>query len=232
MAKHILIVDDDDLLRRSLAFNLEKAGYRASTAASSEDAILLARRDPPDLILLDIGLPGMDGLEALRFFQDRMGTPVILVTARRRELDQVLGLEMGADDYVVKPFDLDVLLARIKAVLRRSQRPTVPEAEPQPLTVGDLAIDPAAHTVTVGGRPVDLSPREFQLLHTLALQAGQVISADDLLARVWGAEYEGEPQVVYVHIRWLREKLEEDPNQPRRILTVRGVGYKLVPQTA
>lgn len=232
MAKHILIVDDDDLLRRSLAFNLEKAGYRASTAASSEDAILLARRDPPDLILLDIGLPGMDGLEALRFFQDRMGTPVILVTARRRELDQVLGLEMGADDYVVKPFDLDVLLARIKAVLRRSQRPTVPEAEPQPLTVGDLAIDPAAHTVTVGGRPVDLSPREFQLLHTLALQAGQVISADDLLARVWGAEYEGEPQVVYVHIRWLREKLEEDPNQPRRILTVRGVGYKLVPQMA
>lgn len=232
MAKHILIVDDDDLLRRSLAFNLEKAGYRASTAASSEDAILLARRDPPDLILLDIGLPGMDGLKALRFFQDRMGTPVILVTARRRELDQVLGLEMGADDYVVKPFDLDVLLARIKAVLRRSQRPTVPEAEPQPLTVGDLAIDPAAHTVTVGGRPVDLSPREFQLLHTLALQAGQVISADDLLARVWGAEYEGEPQVVYVHIRWLREKLEEDPNQPRRILTVRGVGYKLVPQMA
>lgn len=232
MAKHILIVDDDDLLRRSLAFNLEKAGYRASTAASSEDAILLARRDPPDLILLDIGLPGMDGLEALRFFQDRMGTPVILVTARRRELDQVLGLEMGADDYVVKPFDLDVLLARIKAVLRRSQRSAAPETEVQPLTVGDLAIDPAAHTVTVGGRPVDLSPREFQLLHTLALQAGQVISADDLLDRVWGAEYEGEPQVVYVHIRWLREKLEEDPNQPRRILTVRGVGYKLVPQMA
>ncbi|MGQ9599461.1 MAG: response regulator transcription factor [Anaerolineae bacterium] len=232
MAKHILIVDDDDLLRRSLAFNLEKAGYRTSTAASSEDAILLARRDPPDLILLDIGLPGMDGLEALRYFQDRMGTPVILVTARRRELDQVLGLEMGADDYVVKPFDLDVLLARIKAVLRRSQRPAAPGTEPQPLTVGDLAIDPAAHTVTVSGRSVDLSPREFQLLYTLALQAGQVISADDLLARVWGAEYEGEPQVVYVHIRWLREKLEENPNQPRRILTVRGVGYKLMPQMA
>lgn len=232
MAKHILIVDDDDLLRRSLAFNLEKAGYRTSTAASSEDAILLARRDPPDLILLDIGLPGMDGLEALRYFQDRMGTPVILVTARRRELDQVLGLEMGADDYVVKPFDLDVLLARIKAVLRRSQRPAAPGMEPQPLTVGDLAIDPAAHTVTVSGQSVDLSPREFQLLYTLALQAGQVISADDLLARVWGAEYEGEPQVVYVHIRWLREKLEENPNQPRRILTVRGVGYKLMPQMA
>lgn len=232
MAKHILIVDDDDLLRRSLAFNLEKVGYRTSTAASSEDAILLARRDPPDLILLDIGLPGMDGLEALRYFQDRMGTPVILVTARRRELDQVLGLEMGADDYVVKPFDLDVLLARIKAVLRRSQRPAAPGTEPQPLTVGDLAIDPAAHTVTVSGRSVDLSPREFQLLYTLALQAGQVISADDLLARVWGAEYEGEPQVVYVHIRWLREKLEENPNQPRRILTVRGVGYKLMPQMA
>jgi DNA-binding response OmpR family regulator len=230
MAKHILVVDDDELLRRSLAFNLEKAGYRPSTAASAEDALLLARRDPPDLILLDIGLPGMDGLEALRELQRKVGTPVIFLSARRRELDQVLGLELGADDYVTKPFDLDVLLARVKAVLRRSQRPLIPPAEPAPLLVGDLVVDLAAHTVTVGGRPVELSPREFDLLHALALQAGQVVSVDDLLARVWGAEYEGEPQVVYVHVRWLREKMEDDPQHPRRILTVRGVGYKLVPQ--
>ncbi|GAB4535880.1 MAG: response regulator transcription factor [Anaerolineae bacterium] len=230
MAVHVLLVDDDALLRRSLAFNLEQAGYRVSSAASGEDALALARRDPPDLVLLDIGLPGMDGLDALRHFQAQMDVPIIFLTARRRELDQVLGLELGADDYITKPFDLNVLLARIKAVLRRVEHVTDLTAESTPLVVGDIAIDPAAHTVSVGGRSLDLPPREFDLLHALALEAGRVVSTDDLLARVWGAEYTGESQVVYVHIRWLREKLEEDPNQPRRIITVRGVGYKLEPQ--
>ncbi|NOZ28807.1 MAG: response regulator transcription factor [Chloroflexi bacterium] len=229
---HILLVDDDALLRQSLAFNLEQAGYQVSTAASAEDALALAHRTPPDLVLLDIGLPGMDGLEALRHFQEHLGIPVIFLTARRRELDEVLGLELGADDYITKPFDLDVLLARIKAVLRRARSSESPPREPAPLVVGDLEIDPAAHTVTVAGRPVDLSPREFDLLYTLALEAGHVVSVDDLLARVWGSEYAGESQVVYVHIRWLREKLEETPNHPRRILTIRGVGYKLEPQEA
>jgi DNA-binding response OmpR family regulator len=229
MDSHILLVDDDALLRRSLAFNLEQASYRVSTAANAEDALALARRDRPDLVLLDIGLPGMDGLDALRYFQAQVGVPVIFLTARRRELDQVLGLELGADDYITKPFDLDVLLARIKAVLRRSERPAGPVAEPTPLTLGDMEIDPAAHTVTLAGSSIELPPREFDLLHTLALEAGRVVSADELLSRVWGAEYEGESQVVYVHIRWLREKLEEDPHNPRRILTVRGVGYKLEP---
>jgi DNA-binding response OmpR family regulator len=233
MAKHILLVDDDALLRRSLAFNLEKAGYRASTAGSAEDALELARHDPPDLVLLDIGLPGMDGLDALRRFQAEVLVPVIFVTARRRDLDEVLGLELGADDYVTKPFELDVLLARIKAVLRRSQlRAAFAPAKAGPLTVGDLVIDPGAHTVSVGGQPVDLPPRVFDLLHTLALRAGQVVSVDDLLSSVWGAEYLGESQVVYVHIRWLREKLEENPHDPHRIVTVRGVGYKLNPMEA
>jgi DNA-binding response OmpR family regulator len=227
---HILLVDDDALLRRSLAFNLEQAGYRVSASANAEDALALARRDRPDLVLLDIGLPGMDGLDALRQFREQVQVPVIFVTARRRELDEVLGLELGADDYVTKPFDLDVLLARIRAVLRRSERQGTGPDKPAPLTVGDLTIDPLAHTVTVGGRPVSLAPREFALLHALALEAGQVIATGDLIARVWGAEYEGEPQVVYVHIRWLREKLERDPAHPRRILTVRGVGYKLQPE--
>ncbi len=229
---HILLVDDDALLRQSLAFNLEQAGYQVSAAATAEDALALAHRIPPDLVLLDIGLPGMDGLEALRHFQEHLGIPVIFLTARRRELDEVLGLELGADDYITKPFDLDVLLARIKAVLRRARSSESPPREPAPLVVGDLEIDPAAHTVTVAGRPVDLSPREFDLLYTLALEAGHVVSVDDLLARVWGSEYAGESQVVYVHIRWLREKLEETPNRPRRILTIRGVGYKLEPQEA
>ena len=232
MSKHILIVDDDALLRCSLALNLVKVGYRVSTAVTAEDALIQARLDLPDLVLLDIGLPGMDGLDALRNLrQRRMDVPVIFLTARRRELDQVLGLELGADDYVTKPFNVDVLLARIKAVLRRAAPASSPTKESSPLVVGDLEIDPAAHTVTVGGQVVELSPREFGVLHALAVEAGRVISVDQLLARVWGAEYAGELQVVYVHVRKLREKIEDDPGHPQRIVTVRGVGYKLMPKT-
>lgn len=230
MAKHILIVDDDALLRRSLSLQLEQAGYRASTAASAEDALALAKRDQPDLILLDVGLPGMDGLEALRHFQQDSDVPVIFVTARRRELDTILGLELGADGYITKPFNPDVLLAHIRSVLRRSARQTAVASTPAALSVGDMVIDPAAHTVTIAGEAVDLTAREFALLHTLALEAGRVIPVDDIITRVWGAEFMGEPQVVYVHIRWLREKIEDDPNKPQRIVNVRGVGYKLVPR--
>jgi len=231
VTKQILLVDDDDLLRRSLAYNLERAGFRAVTAASAEDALALARSEAPDLVLLDIGLPGMDGLDALRHLRQQLSAPVIFLTARRRELDEVLGLELGADDYVTKPFDIDVLVARIKAVLRRMQVPAASDVDrTQALVAGDIVIDPARHTATVAGRQLDLSPREFDLLHALAMQEGRVLSVDALLARVWGAEYQGEPQVVYVHIRWLREKIEQDPRHPQRIVTVRGVGYKLEPQ--
>jgi DNA-binding response OmpR family regulator len=233
MTTHVLVVDDEALLRRSLAFNLEQAGYRTSSAANAEDALALARRDPPDLVLLDIGLPGMDGLEALRYFRSDVGSPVILVTARRRELDQVVGLELGADDYVTKPFDTNVLLARIKAVLRRAARGSASagsDPEGSVVTVGDLVVDPNAYVAMLAGRALDLSPREFDLLHALALDAGRVLSVDDLLARVWGAEYVGESQVVYVHIRWLRQKLEDDASRPTRIVTVRGKGYKLMAQ--
>jgi DNA-binding response OmpR family regulator len=230
MSKHILIVDDDALMRRSLAFNLEQAGYRASAAGNAEDALEMARLDRPDLALLDIGLPGMDGLDALRQLKEQFDLPVIFVTARRRELDEVVGLELGADDYVTKPFDLDVLLAHIKAVLRRVEAALRPVVEAVPLQVGDIQIDSQAHTVQIAGRPVALSPREFDLLHAFALQPNRVIPAEDLLARVWGAEFVGQPQVVYVHIRWLREKIEDEPDHPRRILTVRGVGYKFQPQ--
>jgi len=228
MSKNILLIDDDALMRRSLGFNLEQAGFQVLTAASAEDGLALARRTPPDLVLLDINLPGMDGLDALRRFREDIKAPVIFVTARRRELDQVLGLELGADDYITKPFDFNVLLARIKAVLRRvsgsEERRSV---ERHPIQIGDLRIDPAGHSVHRAGRAIDLSPREFDLLYTLALDAGKVIPSDELLARVWGAEFIGEPQVLYVHIRWLREKIEDDPQNPRYILTVRGVGYKL-----
>ena len=233
MARHILIVDDDALMRRSVSLHLEQNGYRTTTAASAEDALALARRDRPDLVLLDLGLPGMDGLQAIRHFQrDMEDVPVIFVTARRRELDTIVGLELGADDYITKPFNLDILTAHVRAILRRAERGAAALSPPEPLVIGDLFIDPAAHVVTVGGRPVDLTGKEFAVLHTLALEAGHVVGTEDILNRVWGAEFMGEPQVVYVNIRWLREKLESNPNKPRRIINVRGVGYKLVPLAA
>ena len=230
MARTILLVDDDALMRRSLAFHLEQAGYQVHTAASAEDAIESVRFAPPDLAILDIGLPGKDGLEALREIKAQHNLPVIFLTGRRRELDEVVGLEMGADDYITKPFDVDVVLAHIKAVLRRTERISQPENLTQRLTVGDLEIDPQSHTALCAGHVLSLSPREFDLLLLLASQPEKVFSTEELLAQVWGAEFVGQPQVVYVHIRWLREKLEEDAGHPKRILTVRGVGYKLVPQ--
>jgi DNA-binding response OmpR family regulator len=166
----------------------------------------------------------------MRAFKENAHVPVILVTARRRELDEVLGLELGGDDYITKPFDMDVLLAHIKAVLRRMEQPALRSRPSGPLTVGDMILDPSAHTVRIGGRPVELTPREFDLLHAFALHPGRVLSSQELLTQVWGAEFIGEPQVVYVHIRWLREKIETDPNKPQRIITMRSVGYKLEAQ--
>jgi DNA-binding response OmpR family regulator len=192
----------------------------------------MARQTHPDLMIMDIGLPGMDGLEALRKLRDEMGIPVILLTARRRELDEVLGLELGADDYITKPFDFDVLLAHIKAVLRRAQGSEAQIENSRLVTAGNLMMDADAHSAQLNGRQLELSPREFDLLYAMARHAGKVISSEDLLAQVWGAEFEGQPQVVYVHIRWLREKLEVDPTAPQHILTIRGIGYKYVAQEA
>jgi DNA-binding response OmpR family regulator len=230
MLKHILVVDDDALLRRSLAFRLEEAGYQVTTLAAAEEALKFVQNTPIDLILMDIVLPGMDGLEALRHLRGYQSIPVIFLTGRNRKLDELLGFELGGDDYITKPFDLDLLMARIKAVLRRSAlTQTHSSGENNPLQVGDISIDAAAHTVNVADRPVDLRPREFNLLVALAKEPGSVISVDNLISRVWGEEFIGEPQVVYVHIRWLREKIEEDFHNPTRIITIRGVGYKLEP---
>jgi DNA-binding response OmpR family regulator len=230
MSKQILIVDDDVLLRRSLAFNLERAGYSVISAENAENAFLIVDRDPPDLILLDIGLPGMDGLDALHKFREEFGIPVIFLTARRRELDEALGLELGADDYITKPFDLSVLLARIKNLFRHIEQPSTRSNDQSLLVIKDLTIDPAAHVVYLRDQIIELTPVEFDLLHTFAMHPNKVLTIDDLLASVWGAEFIGQSQVVYVHIRWLREKIEQDPSNPKRIMTVRGVGYKLIPQ--
>jgi DNA-binding response OmpR family regulator len=228
MAKSILVVDDDPLMRRSLAASLGQAGYGVVTAPNAEEAMSQVQRQRPDLVLLDIGLPGMDGMEALASLrQHAPRLPVIFVTGRRRELDEIVGLELGADDYITKPFDMDVLLAHIKAVLRRAQ-PIVPAEDGGAIAVGDLHIDPAARVVRVGARGVELAPKEFDLLLALARQAGRVLAIDELLERVWGDGWIGESQTLYVHMRWLREKLEDDPARPRRLITVRGAGYKLV----
>lgn len=224
----ILVVDDDALMRKSVVASLERAGFAAQPAPSAEDALRLLQSSRPDLILLDIGLPGMDGLDALRRIRALApATPVIFVTARRRELDEVVGLELGADDYITKPFDMDVLLAHIRAVLRRatSQPPAPPLLDCY--TIGALEINAPAHVVTVRGRPVELAPKEYELLLVLARNASRVVSLDDLLEQVWGAEWIGETQTLYVHVRWLREKIEDDPAKPQRLLTVRGAGYKL-----
>lgn len=227
MSKHILLVDDDALFRRSLAFSLEQQGYHSSTAASAEEALEFVCMNAPDLVLLDIGLPGMDGLDALHYFKGEHHIPVIIITARRRELDEIVGMELGADDYITKPFNFDVLASHIKAVLRRAEPMGNSSEWMNLITVGDLVIDTSAHTVILAGKPIELSPREFDLLCLLATEAGRVVSVSQILTRVWGVEYLGESQVVYVHIRWLREKIEKDPTHPQKLITVRGIGYKL-----
>lgn len=229
MPKHILLIDDDALLVKSLAYTLKQNGYDTTTALNAEQGLACLETFTPNLILLDIGLPGMDGLETLRRIEKEKQIPVIFLTARRRELDEVLGLELGAQDYITKPFNEDVLLARIKTVLRRHERAPETRAPASQLVCGEIDIDVSAHLVTLRGKAVDLAPKAFELLRVLAVNAGQVLSVDQLIEQVWGIEFAGEPQVVYVHIRWVREKIEDDPSNPKRLVTVRGVGYKLMP---
>ncbi len=228
MNELILVVDDEARIVKLARDYLEQAGFRVLSAADGITALAAARRERPDLVVLDLKLPGMDGLDVCRALRRESDVPIIMLTARVEEADRLIGLELGADDYITKPFDFNILLARVKAVLRRSQAQTIAAPQTPILKAADLVIDPAAHTVTLDGRPVELTPREFDLLYALAQEAGRVLSVDELLARVWGAEFLGQPQVVYVHIRWLREKLEDGPQHPRRIVTVRGVGYKLL----
>ena len=218
MKKHLLLVDDDTLMRRSLTFGLERAGYKISSAANAEDAIEIADRQHPDLVILDINMPGMNGLQALAHFKKQANIPVIFLTARRRDLDEIMGLELGADDYITKPVNLEVLLARIKAVFRRVELTPPSSSLESPLVVGELSLDSAAHEVKLLGQPVDLAPLEFEILHLPMQNSGRVISNEEMLTAIWGPEFTGQPQAVYVHVRWLRTKIEADPKNPKRIL--------------
>ena len=225
MTVRILVVEDDTLLRRSLKYRLEREGYAITTADSGEDALTSARRNRPDLVLLDIGLPGRDGLIVARTLQREMDVPIIFLTGRRAETDVVIGLELGAEDYVTKPFGMRELLARIRVVLRRAPCAPLPSPD-EPLAVGDVWLDPRRHEVRVRGQVVELPPKEFELLRLLMANAGTVLSSDYLLDAVWGEEFAGAVQVLYVHIGWLRERIEANPRQPRYIQNVRGVGYR------
>jgi two-component system response regulator RegX3 len=229
MARQILVVEDDRLLRNSLAFRLEGEGYAVTAAQDGREALECARDHLPDLVLLDIGLPDLNGLDVARLLQGELNLPIIFLTARGQEADIVAGLELGAEDYITKPFGMRELLARIRMVLRRVERVAPAEADSGDgiLRVGELALDARQHLVWVRGRAVELAPKQFALLRLLMVNAGTVLTTDYLLETVWGEEYAGAVQVLYVHVGWLRERIEVDARRPRLLQTVRGVGYKL-----
>lgn len=220
----LLIVDDEPTLLETVEMRMRKEGFSTFVADSAEEGMRLFRRVKPDLIILDIMLPNRSGYDFCRAIRKEAQTPIIFVTARNDEEDRIKGLEMGADDYVTKPFNLGELAARVKAVLRRATG----EAPQEPIERGNVRIDPRSHEIYIDDQLVTFSPKEFALMYFLARNPGQVFSRDILLDRVWGKDSYVTSRTVDVHIRWLRMRLEEDPNRPTRLLTVRGVGYKFV----
>jgi len=224
LMSRILIVEDEATVRDTLALNLRAEGHEVITAGDGVSGLQLAREQAPDLVILDLMLPQLDGLSLCRMLRRDSSVPIIMLTARGTEMDKIAGLETGADDYVVKPFSLGELLARVRANLRRASTDT--RAAASRLQSGDLALDLLARRASLGGDEVKLTHREFDLLAELMRNQGAVLSRDLLLTRVWGYDYGGDSHTVDVHVRWLREKIETDPSTPKRITTVRGVGYR------
>ncbi|MCI8857295.1 MAG: response regulator transcription factor [Clostridiaceae bacterium] len=223
MKKKILVVEDERTIADILVFNLEREGYEAIAAGDGPAGLKSALEDEPDLILLDVMLPGMDGFEVLRRVREKSQVPVIMLTAREEETDKVEALDMGADDYITKPFSMRELMARVKANMRRT---VPPEAEPPAAAVeGRLMISPEQNTVYKNGRPLDLSVREYDILSFLSSTPGRVVTREELMEKVWGYEYYGDLRAVDVAIRRLREKVEDEPAQPKYIITKRGMGY-------
>jgi DNA-binding response OmpR family regulator len=228
MAETILLVDDDAMLRETLAYNLRHAGYEVRMAATGAAALEEARAETPDLVILDLMLPEMDGLTVCRAMRQFSAVPILMLTARTGEIDKIIGLESGGDDYLTKPFSLGELQARIRALLRRTA-PRLPGDEihvGDPASGHDIVLNMVSRRALLGGKTLDLSPKEFNLLAELIRQRGAVLSRDLLLTRVWGFEFLGDTRTVDVHIRWLREKIEVNPAEPQRIVTVRGLGYR------
>ena len=225
MPRTILVVDDETTLRETLAESLEDEGFRVVTAADGREALAQFRAASPDLVLLDLMLPELSGIEVCRAIRAESGVPILMLTARDSELDKVVGLELGADDYVTKPFSLRELLARVRALLRRSERQQSPTETATTIDIGELTLDISGHRLLRDGQPVPVKPKAFELLAFLAQHPGQVFTRDQLLERVWGYEYGGETRTVDVHVHWLRAHIEGDPSVPQFLHTVRNVGY-------
>lgn len=231
MTEKILVVEDEPALQETLVYTLQKQGYRVKSAVDGEKAIQAARDFQPDLIILDIMLPVFDGFEVCRVLRQEMNTPIMMLTARDDEIDRVIGLELGADDYITKPFSMRELIARVKAQLRRmrlirEEHEIESNLGKETVQFGNLTLDLTRREVLLDDKPISVKPKEFDLLLFLARHRGHVLSRELILERVWGWDFTGGSRTVDVHIRWLREKIEPDPANPIRIVTVRGAGYR------
>ncbi len=232
MPETILIVEDEPALQETLAYNLKKEGYIVEAVSDGRSALTAARRLKPDLIVLDIMLPELDGFEVARILRKEMSTAILMLTARDAEIDRVVGLEVGADDYLTKPFSMRELLARVKAQLRRARLLREEMARPEEhgdqerLVSGNLVINLTRREVTLNGQVLTLKPKEYDLLLFFVEHRGQMLSREFILERVWGWDFFGDSRTVDVHVRWLRQKIEPDPSKPKRIVTVRGGGYR------
>jgi DNA-binding response OmpR family regulator len=220
--KTVLLVDDEPTLVATLKYNLEREGYRVVTAGDGEQALIAARNERPELIILDLMLPVMDGLEVCRILRRESSQPILMLTARGEEVDKVVGLELGADDYVTKPFGMRELLARVRALLRRTSAVEPDEG----IVTGDLTFDLKRREVRRDGKVLELKPKEIDLLLYFARNRGRAFSREQLLREVWGYDFYGDSRTVDVHVSWLRQKIEAEPHRPSRLVTVRGVGYR------
>jgi DNA-binding response OmpR family regulator len=229
----ILLIEDDENIAEPLVFGLKSEGFEVLHASDGQQGLQLARAQLPDAILLDVMLPGADGFTVCRTLRGESNVPILMLTARSQELDRVMGLELGADDYIVKPFSFRELLARVHAILRRRQLDRGEVSPPvDRLTIGRIVLDRTARDVTRAGRPVELTQREFDLLAVLMENCGKALHRQDLLDKVWGEAWIGDTRTLDVHVRWLREKVEDDPSSPRYIQTLRGYGYRFVDPNA
>jgi DNA-binding response OmpR family regulator len=228
----ILLIEDDENIAEPLIFGLKKEGFRILHAPDGRQGLQLARQDHPDAILLDVMLPGIDGFALCKTLRQESSVPILMLTARGQELDRVMGLELGADDYIVKPFSFRELLARVRAALRRRQLDRGAPALADRLAIGKIVLERTARQVWRAGQPVELTQREFDLLQVLMEHCGQALPRQELLDMVWGEEWVGDTRTLDVHVRWLREKLEDDPSTPRYLQTLRGFGYRFVDPNA
>ena len=222
--KRILVVDDEPTLVATLRYNLEREGYQVVTASDGDSGLSLARSDRPDLVILDLMLPVIDGFEVCRLLRREMTVPILMLTAKADEVDKVVGLELGADDYVTKPFSMRELLARVRALLRRAE--TAPTVDVELLAAGNLQVDLRRREASRQGRVLTLKPKEYELLLFLLRNRGRAFTREQLLDQIWGYDFAGDTRTVDVHVRWLRQKIEDEPAKPTRLITIRGVGYR------